>query len=148
MKTLADQAHRLDPPNTKHNLHLSIFCGTFSIKMVRAAEAIPVVFWRSAGGTEPVREWLQELPQVDRRVVGYNLRILQIGWPVGMPLSRSLGNGLWELRSTLPSQRIARVVFCFHNHALVLLHGFIKKTQKIPPADLELAQKRKRSLPS
>lgn len=116
--------------------------------MVSAAEAIPVVFWRSAGGAEPVREWLQELPQDDRRVIGYDLRLLQIGWPIDMPLCRSLGGGLWELRSALPSQKIGRVVFCFHSQELVLLHGFIKKTQKTPSADIDLASKRKRSLSS
>ncbi|MGH8317425.1 MAG: type II toxin-antitoxin system RelE/ParE family toxin [Steroidobacteraceae bacterium] len=62
--------------------------------------------------------------------------------PVGMPLCRALGRGLWEVRSSLHSNRIARVLFCLHDGEMVALHGFIKKTQKTPAADLELAKKR------
>ena len=47
-----------------------------------------------------------------------------------MPLCRNLGEGLWEVRSSLPSRRIARVLFCLVKGEMVLLHGFIKKTQK------------------
>jgi phage-related protein len=71
---------------------------------------------------------------------------VQVGWPIGMPLVRSLGDGLWEIRSSLPSQRIARLLLCFHQGTIVVLHGFIKKTQKTPPDDLELAKKRKREV--
>ncbi len=103
---------------------------------------IAVVFWRSATGREPVRDWLKDLPYEDRRVVGFDLRKLQIGWPVGMPLCRSLGGGLWELRSTLPSRRIARVILVLEGGVIVLLNGFIKKTQKTPTAEITLAQRR------
>jgi phage-related protein len=68
---------------------------------------------------------------------------VQFRWPVGMPLCRPLGAGLWEVRSNLPSNRIARVMFCFRDGHLVALHGFIKKTQKTPADELELARKRK-----
>ena len=68
---------------------------------------------------------------------------VQIGWPIGMPLVRSLKDGLWEVRSSLPSQRIARLVLCFHEGTLIVLHGFIKKTQKTLPDDLSLAKRRK-----
>jgi phage-related protein len=68
---------------------------------------------------------------------------VQFRWPVGMPLCRPLGAGLWEVRSNLPSNRIARVMFCFRDGHLVALHGFIKKIQKTPADELELARKRK-----
>jgi phage-related protein len=106
------------------------------------ATPITVVFWRSETGREPVRDWLKSLPQEDRRVVGFDLRKLQIGWPVGMPLCRSLGGGLWEMRSSLPSNTISRVIFMFEDGVIVLLNGFIKKTQKTPPAEISLAQRR------
>ena len=78
----------------------------------------------------------------DRKQVGHDIRDFEFGWPVGTPLCRSLGAGLWEMRSNLPSQRIARELFCLAEGELVLLHGFIKKTQKTPPHDLKLATQR------
>ena len=107
---------------------------------------MPLVFFRTDSGSEPVREWLLELPKADRRVVGSGLKELEFGWPVGMPLCRAIGGGLFELRVTLPSRRIARVLVCAHDEELFGLHGFIKKTQKISDADLKLARKRKRQL--
>ena len=104
---------------------------------------IPLIFFRTAAGNEPVREWLMGLPDADRRAVGLGLMKVQIGWPVGMPLCRSLGKGLWEARIDL-DDRIARVIFCFSDGELVALHGFIKKTQKTPQPDLELAARRKK----
>lgn len=69
---------------------------------------------------------------------------VQYRWPIGMPLCRSLGEGLWEVRSDLPSNRIARMIFCVAADRIIALHGFIKKTQKTPADDLALARKRKR----
>lgn len=103
---------------------------------------IPVVFYRTAAGVEPVREWLRNLPEDDRRTIGLDLATVQVGWPVGMPLCRPLSSGLWEVRSALSSHRIARVLFFFHEGRLGVVHGFIKKTQKTPPDDLALARKR------
>jgi phage-related protein len=103
---------------------------------------IPAVFYRAAGGTEPVLDWLRSLPPEDRRAIGTDLATVQFGWPIGMPLCRALGGGLWEVRSTLPSRRIARVVFFVDGGRIGVLHGFIKKTQKTPAGDLELARKR------
>ena len=111
-----------------------------------ADDKIPLVFYHSEAGKEPVREWLKELPEEDRREIGRDLMRVQWRWPVGMPLCRSLGNGLWEVRSSLPGNRLARVVFCAHGGELVALHGFIKKSQKTPKADLDLAGKRKKEL--
>lgn len=105
-----------------------------------------LVFFRTDSGSEPVREWLLELPKADRRVVGFGLKELEFGWPVGMPLCRAMGTGLFELRVALPSRRIARVLVCAHDGELFALHAFIKKTQKTPDSELKLARQRKRQL--
>ena len=107
---------------------------------------IPLVFFSTEAGNEPVRDWLKELPEADRRAVGQDLMRAQWRWPIGMPLCRNLGNSLWEIRSSLPRGRIARVIFCTRDGALVALHGFIKKTQKTPQSDLDLAAKRQKEL--
>ncbi|MEO5861482.1 MAG: type II toxin-antitoxin system RelE/ParE family toxin [Burkholderiales bacterium] len=93
-----------------------------------------------------MREWLKALPIEDRRTVGLDLMRVQFRWPVGMPLCRALGEGLWEVRSTLPSKRIARVIFCFADDVLVALHAFIKKTQKTSAADMALARERMKEM--
>ena len=103
---------------------------------------IPIVFYRSPSGVEPVRDGLRSLPEGDRRTIGADLALVQVGWPVGMPLCRPLSGGLWEVRSDLPSRRIARLLFFVHEGRIGVVHGFIKKTQKTPPGDLELARKR------
>ena len=104
--------------------------------------AIPVVFYRTAQGGEPIREWLRSLPIEDRQKIGRDLAVVQYGWPVGMPLCRSLGGGMWEVRSNLPSRRIARLLFFVHEGRIAVVHGFIKKTQRTPPDDLALARRR------
>ena len=114
---------------------------------MRAREKrISLVFFRTDSGSEPVREWLLDLPKADRHVLGSGLKELEFGWPVGMPLCRAMGAGLCELRVALPSRRIARVLVCTHDDELYALHGFIKKTQKTPAGDLDLARKRKRAM--
>ena len=107
---------------------------------------IPVRFYRSAGGREPVREWLRGLDKADRQAIGLDLMRVQFGWPIGMPLVRTLIEGLREVRSSLPSQRIARPILCFHDERLVVLHGFVKKTQKTPEGDLALARRRRKEM--
>ncbi len=114
--------------------------------MKKQTSPIPAYFWQTKAGNQPVREWLKNLPKIDRQVLGDDLRLLQLAWPIGMPLCKSLGKGLWELRSSLSGQRIARVLFTFFDGDLVLLHGFIKKNRKIPKADLDLARDRLRDL--
>ena len=103
---------------------------------------LPVFFYRTRAGGEPVREWLRELAQEDRGVIGHDLHRVQTGWPVGMPLCRSLGGSLWELRCSLPSDRIACLIFFIEDGEIYVVHGFIKKTQKTPPEDIALAMKR------
>jgi len=107
---------------------------------------IPVFFYRTAGGGEPVLNWLRELPPGDRRAIGIDLATVQFGWPIGMPICRSLGGGLWEVRSTLPSRRIARLVFFVDGGRIGVVHGFIKQTQKTPIDDLEIARKRAKEM--
>ena len=107
---------------------------------------IPVVFYRTTSGVEPVRDWLRSLPDDDRRKIGIDLATVQVGWPVGMPMCRPLGGGLWEVRSSLPSRRIARILFFVHEGRLGGVHGFIKKTQETPQDDIELARKRMKEM--
>ena len=104
-----------------------------------------VFFYRTAAGNEPVREWLKALPPEDRKIIGDDLKTAQYGWPLGMPLIRKLEAGLWEVRSRLQG-RTARVIITVEDATMVLLHGFIKKSQKTPMSDLQLARRRLRSL--
>ena len=104
-----------------------------------------VFFYRSVSGNEPVREWLKTLLPEERKAIGEDLKTAQYGWPLGMPLIRKLETGLWEVRSHLPN-RIARVIFTVENNTMVLLHGFIKQSQKTPVRDLQLARQRLLSL--
>ena len=106
---------------------------------------LPVRFFRSAAGREPVREWLKNLGDVERKAIGDDIRTVQFGWPLGMPLVRKMGGGLWEVRIDLPSG-IGRVLFTFHEGEAVLLHGFVKKDQKTPKTDLDTAKKRLKQL--
>ena len=105
---------------------------------------IPVVFYRTRGGSEVVRDWLRSLDERDRNAIGLDLMRIQFRWPVGMPLCRSMGDGLWEIRTSLPSNRIARLMFCVAQERIVILSGFIKKTQKTPDEELALARKRRK----
>jgi phage-related protein len=106
----------------------------------------PLVFYAAESGKQPVREWLKQLDVEDRRIIGLDLMRVQYAWPVGMPLCRSLGNGLWEVRSALTRGKIARVLFCFHQQQLYAVHGFMKKSQKAPRSELDLALKRKKEV--
>jgi len=102
-----------------------------------------VRFFRTEEGREPVREWLKALPEAERKQLGQEIRTVQFGWPVGMPLVRKLQPGLWEVRVRL-ANRIARVLFTVIDDVAVLVHGFIKQGQKTPQDDLELAARRAR----
>ena len=107
-------------------------------------QKVPVVFYRTPAGNEVVRNWLRSLDEGDRSAIGQDLMRVQYRWPVGMPLCRPMGDGIWEVRSDLPSNRLARLLFSLQQGRIVILHAFIKKSQKTPPADLELARKRDR----
>ena len=105
---------------------------------------LPAHFHRLDSGREPVREWLKDLEPGDRRAIGEDIKDVEFSWPIGMPLVRPLGRELWEVRTNLPRGRIARVLFCVEQGRMVLLHGFIKKTEKTPQREIELALKRKK----
>jgi len=102
----------------------------------------PLLFYRTPSGAEPVLDWLKDLPTEERREIGRDLMRAQWRWPVGMPLCRAMGGGIWEIRSNLHSGRTARVLFYAGDNELVALHGFIKKTQATPHSELKLAMKR------
>lgn len=107
---------------------------------------LEVAFYRSKAGAEPVLEWLRALAAEDRQALGRDLRLVEMGWPIGMPLCRPLGDGLWEVRSKLSQNRIARVIFCASQGYMILLHAFIKKTQKTPQSELNLARARQKEV--
>ena len=100
------------------------------------------MFYRTEAGGEPVRDWLKGLPySEDRRRIGEDIKTVEFGWPVGMPVCKAIGGGMCEVRTRLTQNRIARVLFYIDKkNRMVLLHGFIKKTQKTPPDDWELAR--------
>jgi phage-related protein len=107
---------------------------------------IPLIFFRTAAGSEPVRDWLKALPVAERHAVGKDLLRAQWRWPVEMPLCRPMGAGLWEIRTALPTRRAARVLLCLYCGHLVALHSFIKKTRATPDEGLALARKRQKEL--
>ena len=100
-----------------------------------------VVFYKTQAGKEPVREWLKSLSSKDRKAIGEDIKTVQFGWPLGMPLVRKLESDLWEVRSRLHN-RIARTIFTVEDGVMVLLHGFVKKAQNIPKQDMALARGR------
>ncbi len=110
---------------------------------MKAERPLKVVFFKTDTGNEPVREWLKSLPKEDCKIIGADILTVQYTWPVGKPLVDNLSDGVWEVRSRVEN-RIARSLFAVVNQEIVLLHGFLKKTQKTPDDELDLAKKRKR----
>lgn len=106
----------------------------------------PVIFYRTSAGAEPVRDWLRSLDPADRNAIGQDLMRVQFRWPVGMPLCRPLGAGLWEVRTSLSNNRIARVLFFVEDDRIGVVHGFIKKTRKTPMDAIALADKRMKEM--
>ena len=115
-------------------------------KADRRPKKLAASFFETAAGAQPVREWLLAMSDDDRKVIGDDIATAEFGWPVGMPVCRPMGGGLFELRSGLTGNRIARVLFCTTKGHLVLLHGFEKKTRKTPASDLALAKKRRKEI--
>ena len=109
---------------------------------------LPCAFFKSGSKRVPVWEWLHSLSRDERKQIGADIGEVECTWPIGMPVCRKIVNwkGLWEVRTHLAGGKIARVLFCVHDGRMVLLHGFIKKSNKTPQADLELAAKRMRGL--
>ena len=110
-------------------------------------QPIPVVFFRLDAGREPARDWLKGLSRENRKSIGEDIKTLQFGWPVGMPLARKVADDLWELRSHI-SSGIARTFFTVYQRRIVLLHGFVKKARKTPANELAVAKRRLKKLRS
>lgn len=106
---------------------------------------LEVRFFRTDAGAEPVRDWLKELPATERKTIGEDVKTVQFGWPLGMPLVEHLAGDIWEVRSRLDNLAV-RVLFALEGPPMVLLHGFIKKQQGTPKADLDLAKDRQKQL--
>jgi phage-related protein len=108
----------------------------------KQGKRVPAIFFRTEAGGEPVRNWLKGLPLPDdRKRIGEDIKTVEFGWPIGMPVCKSLGDGLYEVRTSLAQHRIARVLFYIDRKGrMVLLHGFVKKTPKTPDEDMELAR--------
>jgi len=106
---------------------------------------LKVNFYVSAQGAEPVRDWLKMQDTETRKAIGEDIKTAQFGRPLGMPLVRKLEPGLWEVRSHV-SAGIARIFFTTVGATMLLLHGFVKKSEKIPRSDLDLARKRMKEL--
>lgn len=103
---------------------------------------LKALFFKTDAGNEPVGEWLTQLSTADKKQIGIDIQKVQFGWPLGMPLVSSLGNKLWEVRTTLNQNRIARIIFFMASDTMILLNGFIKKTQRTPKPEIDLALKR------
>lgn len=117
----------------------------YNWRMSMPEVVLSVRFFALASGREPVREFLQNLDAADRRAVGVDIKTVQLGWPLGMPLVRKMGDHLWEVRSTL-AVGIVRVLFTVENQHMILLHAFIKKSQKTPENELQTAVSRLKQL--
>lgn len=130
-------------PDSPRSCHARTKNGT--VTGMTGAPIIDIVFFRTESGQEPVRDWLKSLSKVDKRVIGADLKTVQYGWPIGIPVVRKLEAGLWEVRSRL-DRRIARILFTVTDGRMILLHGFIKKSQKTPADDLALARRRRTQL--
>ena len=113
---------------------------------MRRIEPLKASFYRTENGNEPVRDWLKSLERSEKKAIGEDIQTVQYGWPAGMrDLVKKIDSGLWEVRTELGT-KIARVLFTFWQGEIVLLHGFIKKTQKISKEDLDLARSRMRDI--
>lgn len=106
-------------------------------------KTITVHFYKSEKGKEPVREWLKSLSKEDKTIIGEDIKTVEYGWPLGMPLVRKMDKDLWEVRINLTNKEIARIFFTVIGNTMVLLHGFIKKSQQTPVNDLRIAKERR-----
>jgi phage-related protein len=117
--------------------------GTFLF--MNRVKPLTVKFYRTQAGHEPVREWLRSLGREDKKTIGEDIKTVQYGWPLGMPLVRKLEPDLWEIRISLDA-RIARILLTVKAKMVILLHGFIKKSQRTPAPDLSMARRRRNTL--
>jgi phage-related protein len=130
------------------SLDLNVPCVVHNWKVTGGGsmKRVPAIFFRTAAGHEPVREWLKAMDAEDRRRIGEDIKTVEFGWPVGMPTCRAMGGGLHEVRTRLPGNRLVRLLFYIDPlERMVVLHGFVKKSRATPPADLALARANKRA---
>ena len=152
LSTFVFKAHRMRhqvsnttmPSSTSTQLR---WCINIDTVLFMSSPILDVRFFATDSGNEPVREWLKSLPASERRTIGEDIKTVQFGWPLGMPLVRKLAKDLWEVRIHLVD-RIARVLFTVVGHTMVLLHGFIKKSQATAPEELDVAKRRLQQLRS
>jgi phage-related protein len=114
--------------------------------MIDCSKKLQARFYQTAAGNNPVRDWILSLDANDRFLIGKDIQKVEFGWPIGRPHCAPIGEGLWEIRSELGGNRIARLVFCIGAGDMILLHAFVKKTQKLPLQDVALALKRKKEI--
>ncbi|MDY0322065.1 MAG: type II toxin-antitoxin system RelE/ParE family toxin [Arcobacteraceae bacterium] len=105
------------------------------------------LFYTTSTGNKPVREWLLSLDKEDRKIIGDDIKAVEYGWPIGMPVCRKLvGTKLYEVRSNISSQRIARVIFVIMDEYMILLNGFVKKDQKTPKNEIDISLQRMKDI--
>ena len=107
-----------------------------------------VKFFKSESGNEPVKEWLLTLDKEDRKIIGSDIQTVEFGFPIGMPLVKKIDTKykIWGVRSKLTNDKIARVLFTIYDNCMILLHGFIKKDQKLPLKDKNIAIQRRKKI--
>lgn len=105
-----------------------------------------VAFYKTPAGNEVVLDFIRQQPVNDRRVIGEDLRMVEIGYPVGLPLCKHLRGDLWEVRSSLPSKREARLIYFFDGkrQMIVIANGFIKTSRTTPKREIETAERRRK----
>ena len=105
-------------------------------------KTLTVYFFKTSNGNEPVRDWLKLRTPEEKKAIGEDIKAVEYSWPIGYPQVVKLDRDLWEVRTNLPDG-ICRVFFTIWKRYMVLLHSIIKKTQKTPNQDLDLAKKRR-----
>lgn len=108
---------------------------------LKSPPKLDAFFYKTEMGAEPVKEWLLALTKTDRKQIGSDVSYVQFKWPIGKPQVDHLRGAIWEIRTTLKT-RIARILFAVEGNNMLLLHGFIKKTQATDKNDIDLAEVR------
>jgi phage-related protein len=109
---------------------------------INNGKTIKAFFFKTYSGNEPVREWLKLRTPNEKKVIGEDIKAVEYSWPIGYPHVIKLDKDLWEIRTNLQNG-ISRVFFTVWKGNMVLVHSIIKKSQKTPKQDLDLAKKRR-----
>jgi phage-related protein len=117
-----------------------------AINPARPEKTISAEFYQTEAGGEPVRDFLRKALTADeRKAVGKDIRIVEYGWPIGMPVCKDLKNGLYEVRTDF-SNRICRILFGIYGPRMIPFHGFIKESGETPKVDMDTALDRQRTM--